>query len=259
MSSKVVSRSGMASEFTADSHSSALSVAHLCAVVSRPENQPFLTTKPVADVDTSHIHLPSGSGQEEPMAHALEGSFEEDLLSKVELIPPPTEIVALLKKAERKEVTSALYIRCLQAYQEVAQLSNLSEEHTKWVTRATDGSAIDLYYHLCRSLLLYLQLIMQITESMSDALGDQTEKVLIFIEQALRSSMTEPDSVAIDDQGDAADSDDEDEDGAGSADSELGGNLDAQDVTRLGLMETAIHLLLATLQCRHISTLCILL
>lgn len=58
-------------------------------------------------------------------------SLEEDFLSKVDLIPPPKEIVALLKKAERKEVTSALYVRCLQAYQELAQISDMSEEHTR--------------------------------------------------------------------------------------------------------------------------------
>ena len=102
---------------------------------------------------------------------------------------------------------------------------------------------------LCRSLLLYLQLIMQITENMPDALGDQTEKVLIFIEQALRSSTAEGESIAVDDE--AVDSDDEDGEGAGDVDAGLDGDLDDQDVGKLGLMETAIHLLLATLQCKH--------
>lgn len=90
---------------------------------------------------------------------------------------------------------------------------------------------------------------MQITENMSDALGDQTEKVLIFIEQALRSSTAEGESIAVDEEG--ADSDDEDDEGAGDVDVGLDGGLDDQDVGKLGLMETAIHLLLATLQCKH--------
>lgn len=90
---------------------------------------------------------------------------------------------------------------------------------------------------------------MQITENMSDALGDQTEKVLIFIEQALRSSASEGESVEVDAEG--ADSDDEEGEEAGDVDAGLDGDLEHQDVGKLGLMETAIHLLLATLQCEH--------
>jgi hypothetical protein len=90
---------------------------------------------------------------------------------------------------------------------------------------------------------------MQITENMSDALGDQTDKVLIFIEQALRSSVSEGESVGVDVEG--ADSDDEEGEEAGDVDAGLDGDLEDQDVGKLGLMETAIHLLLATLQCEH--------
>lgn len=92
---------------------------------------------------------------------------------------------------------------------------------------------------------------MQITESMSDALGNQTEQVLIFIEQALRSSTPEGGSGTVDAEGvDSDDEEDEDEE-AGGIDAELEDDLEHQDVGKLGLMETAIHLLLATLQSKH--------
>jgi hypothetical protein len=87
-------------------------------------------TQPNAGLDTSNIHISSALNQEVPVAPNGD-SLEEDFLSKVDLIPPPREIVSLLKKAERKEVTSALYVRCLQAYQELTQLSDMSEEHSR--------------------------------------------------------------------------------------------------------------------------------
>jgi hypothetical protein len=97
----------------------------------RPEKHSLLT-KPDTGIDTSQIHV-SASKQEGRAQPPAIDSFvlEDDLLSKVDLIPPPKEITALLKKAERKEVTSALYVRCLQAYQELAQVGDMSEEHTK--------------------------------------------------------------------------------------------------------------------------------
>lgn len=99
---------------------------------------------------------------------------------------------------------------------------------------------------------------MLITESMPEALGDQAQKVLIFIEQALRSSTTENESTKTEDREDAVDSDDEEEDQESQADGERlnqdpTDDLDAKDVTKLGLMETAIHLLLATLHCKHLG------
>jgi hypothetical protein len=51
-------------------------------------------------------------------------------------MPPPKEIVALLKKAERKDVTSTIYVRCLHAYQELAQELEISEAHSKQVPPA---------------------------------------------------------------------------------------------------------------------------
>lgn len=95
----------------------------------RPEKHSLLT-KPDTGIDTSKIHV-STSKQERRAQPPAGDSFEDNLLSKVDLIPPPKEITALLKKAERKEVTSALYVRCLQAYQELAQVGDMSEEHTK--------------------------------------------------------------------------------------------------------------------------------
>lgn len=100
--------------------------------------------------------------------------------------------------------------------------------------------------------MLYLQLIMQITEGMPDALGNQTDQILVFIEQALRSSSNDAEIIADATGHDASDSDDEeeeDEQEAAAVDAELEEDLDAESVTKLGLMETAIHLLLATLQC----------
>lgn len=94
---------------------------------------------------------------------------------------------------------------------------------------------------------------MLITESMADALGDQTEKVLIFVEQALRSSLTEKDTIAQEreEEGDSDDEEDELRDGTANSRLNIVEDLDAKDVTKLGLMETAVHLLLATLQCKH--------
>lgn len=109
--------------------------------------------------------------------------------------------------------------------------------------------------------MLYLQLIMLITESVPDALGDQTQKVLIYIEQALRSSTTEKESIKARDPEHAGDSDDEEEDEFQANTERLEpdsiDDLDAKNITKLGLMETAIHLLLVTLQCespKHLST-----
>jgi hypothetical protein len=211
-------------------------------------------------IDTSAINIASSSQLGEASSSGYSDANEEDLLSKVDLIPSPKEIVSLLKKAERKEVTSGVYFRCLQAYQELAQLSDMDEAHTKCVEEAIRPfSLMTLTANSYRALLLYLQLIMLITESMPDALGDQAQKILIFIEQALRSSTTETESIEVQDREDTADSDDE-EDQESQADGERSnhdpnGDLDAKDVTKLGLMETAIHLLLATLHCKvlHVS------
>lgn len=114
--------------------------------------------------------------------------------------------------------------------------------------------SIRLIFPTCtfRKLLLYLQLIMQITEGMPDALGNQTDQIFIFIEQALRSSSNDAEIITASPGNDAANSDDEEEgqdDEAEDVDAELEDDLDVQNVTKLGLMETAVHLLLATLQC----------
>lgn len=95
---------------------------------------------------------------------------------------------------------------------------------------------------------------MLITESMADALGDQAEKILIFVEQALRSSLTEKDKAIAQEREEEGDSDDEEDewrDGTANSRLNIVEDLDAKDVTQLGLMETAVHLLLATLQCKH--------
>ncbi|KAJ9112328.1 hypothetical protein QFC19_000748 [Naganishia cerealis] len=202
----------------------------------KPPQEPLLKVRPSDTIDTAHIQISSNGQQPSHHAKTEPGAFEKDILPEVDLMPPPKEIVTLLKKADRKEVTSTLYVRCLHAYQELAQELEVSEAHSK-------------------KLLLYLQLIMQITEGMSDSLGNQTDQILVFIEQALRTSSNEADIITHTNGQDTADSDDEeDEDGADAdaeaeaVDAELEEELDARSVTKLGLMETAIHLLLATLQ-----------
>ncbi|KAJ9105392.1 hypothetical protein QFC21_001762 [Naganishia friedmannii] len=204
----------------------------------KPPTQETLKLKPSSALDTSHIQI-SAKGPSQPPNSRTQteqdaAAFE---LPELDLMPPPKEIVSLLKRAERKDITSTLYVRCLHAYQELAQEREISEAHTK-------------------KLLLYLQLIMQITESMPDALGNQTDQILVFIEQALRSSVNDAEIFTASPGNDAADSDDEeeeDEDEAAAVDADLEEDFDAQSVTKLGLMETAIHLLLATLQFRGIA------
>jgi hypothetical protein len=86
--------------------------------------------------DTPGINIVSSSRLAEASSSSYSEANEEDLLSKVDLIPSPKEIASLLKKAERKEVTSGVYFRCLQAYQELGQLSDMDEVHTKCVEEA---------------------------------------------------------------------------------------------------------------------------
>lgn len=126
---KVVSGSGMASKSTASWICLSLPFLIFWGLF-RPEKHSLLT-KPDPEVDASRIHISSASEIEGQATQPIGDSFEQEMLSKVDLIPPPGEITALLKKAERKEITSALYIRCLQAYQELAQVADTSEEHAK--------------------------------------------------------------------------------------------------------------------------------
>jgi hypothetical protein len=93
-----------------------------------------------------------------------------------------------------------------------------------------------------RTSLLYLQIIMRLSEKVSSHLGKETRDVLLFIEHALRSSKY--DHVQEEDE---ADSDDEDiEDVEAATRDDVG--LTEADVPNLGLTETALTLLLATLQ-----------
>lgn len=91
----------------------------------------MLAVHTAAEIDTSGVKITSTPNTGEATSSTDFEAYEEDMLSKVDLIPSPKEIVSLLKKAERKEVTSGVYFRCLQAYQELAQLSDLDESHTK--------------------------------------------------------------------------------------------------------------------------------
>ena len=96
---------------------------------------------------------------------------------------------------------------------------------------------------------------MLITESMADALGDQTKKVLIFVEQSLRSSLTEKEKAIAQNRQNEGDSDDEEDEESrkDEVQSRLTQNddLETKDITKLGLTETAIHLLLVTLQSKQ--------
>lgn len=102
--------------------------------IPRPPTEETLKLKPSSAVDTSHIqinlHGPSQASSPKKTQEEEE-SLEKDILPELDLMPPPKEIVTLLKKAERKDVTATVYVRCLHAYQDLAQEQETSEAHSK--------------------------------------------------------------------------------------------------------------------------------
>lgn len=96
-----------------------------------PQSHPILVSRQTHESDASGIKINSRLSPEETSSPADFEALEHDMLSKVDLIPPPKDIVFLLKSAERKELTSGVYFRCLQAYQELAQHPDMDEANTK--------------------------------------------------------------------------------------------------------------------------------
>jgi hypothetical protein len=94
-----------------------------------------------------------------------------------------------------------------------------------------------------RQTLLLLQVIMRLSDKVSSNLGKEVRHVLLFIEHALRSTDTAIDAEPADSD-DGADSDDEDVDDVEEA---TVPELKKDDVPNLGLVETALNLLVTTL------------
>jgi hypothetical protein len=101
-----------------------------------------------------------------------------------------------------------------------------------------------LMYFATRRTLILLQVIMRLSDKASANLGKEVRHVLLFIEHALRPSST-ADAIDIADSDDGADSDDEDADDA--AEPAAANNVVKEDIPNLGLVETALNLLVATL------------
>jgi len=85
---------------------------------------------------------------------------------------------------------------------------------------------------------------MRLSDKVSANLGKEVRHVLLFIEHALRAPGESSEEVDEADSDDGADSDDEDVDDAEEA---TVANLTKDDVPNLGLVETALNLLVATL------------
>jgi hypothetical protein len=102
-----------------------------------------------------------------------------------------------------------------------------------------------LMYFATRRTLILLQVIMRLSDKASANLGKEVRHVLLFIEHALRPSST-AEEIDIADSDDGADSDDEDADD--TAEPAVANDVDKEDIPNLGLVETALNLLVATLQ-----------
>jgi hypothetical protein len=101
-----------------------------------------------------------------------------------------------------------------------------------------------LMYFATRRTLILLQVIMRLSDKASANLGKEVRHVLLFIEHALRPSST-ADGIDSADSDDGADSDDEDADDA--AEPAAANDVVKEDIPSLGLVETALNLLVATL------------
>jgi hypothetical protein len=90
---------------------------------------------------------------------------------------------------------------------------------------------------------------MRLSDKVSANLGKEVQHVLLFIEHALRTPGESSDEVNEANSDDGTDSDDEDIDDAEEA---TVADLTQDDVPNLGLVETALNLLVATLHGKSI-------
>lgn len=116
----------------------------------------------------------------------------------------------------------------------------MSTDASEWKILKRDR----LMYFATRRTLILLQVIMRLSDKVSANLGKEVRHVLLFIEHALRPSST-ADAIDIADSDDRVDSDDEDADDA--AEPAAANNVVKEGIPNLGLVETALNLLVATL------------